>query len=62
MIWTTCGCISGMQFFGDLSFDYCTRNYLGLIPYQATICVIFVFLPVLIALFCYIRTGYQVRK
>ncbi|KAL1517032.1 hypothetical protein ABEB36_000851 [Hypothenemus hampei] len=61
-IWTTCGCISGMQFYADLSFDYCTRNDLGLISYQATVCVIFVFLPLSVALFCYIRTGYQVRK
>ncbi|XP_066155008.1 melatonin receptor type 1B-B-like [Euwallacea fornicatus] len=61
-IWTVCGCISGMQFHASLSFDYCTRNDLGLIPYQATVCVIFVFLPLSVALFCHIRTGFQVRK
>jgi len=51
-----------MQFHPELSFDYCTRNDLGLIPYQATICVLFVFLPLSVALVCYVRTGYQVKK
>ncbi|XP_060535208.1 melatonin receptor type 1B-like isoform X2 [Cylas formicarius] len=61
-IWTICGCVSGMQFVSDFSFDYCTRKYLGLIPYQATVGVVLVFLPISIAFFCYIRAGYQVRR
>ncbi|XP_072397597.1 melatonin receptor type 1A-like [Diabrotica undecimpunctata] len=60
--WTLCAAISGIQFVKDVSFDYCRRKYPGLIPYQATISVIMVFLPVLITLVSYIRAGYQVRK
>ncbi|ERL89472.1 hypothetical protein D910_06838 [Dendroctonus ponderosae] len=62
MIWTGCGIISAIQFYADLSFDYCTRKDLGLDPYQLTVCVIFVLFPLTVTLFCYIRTGYQVRK
>ncbi|KAJ8924662.1 hypothetical protein NQ315_000813 [Exocentrus adspersus] len=60
--WALCACISGMQFAPDLSFDYCTRKYPGLIPYQATVCVVMVFLPMMVTFFCYVRAGYQVRS
>ncbi|VEN41134.1 unnamed protein product [Callosobruchus maculatus] len=60
--WTICACVSGAQFAPDLSFDYCTRKYPGLIPYQATVFVLLVFLPVSIALVCYVRAGYQIRR
>lgn len=62
MIWTGCGFISAIQFYADLSFDYCTRKDLGLDPYQLTVCVVFVLFPLTVTLFCYVRTGYQVRK
>lgn len=61
VFWSICATISGLQFVEDLSFDYCRRKYLGLVPYQATICVVFVFLPLFITFFCYVRAGYRVR-
>lgn len=62
VFWSICACVSGVQFASDLSFDYCTRKYPGLIEYQATICVLLVIVPMSIALCCYIIAGYQVRK
>lgn len=61
VFWSICAITSGLQFGTDLSFDYCTRTNGGLIPYQATISVVFVFIPLSLAFFCYVRTGYQVR-
>lgn len=60
VIWFTCASISGVQLATDLSFDYCTRKYSGLIPYQATIAVVFVVLPVTLAFCCYARTIYHI--
>ncbi|KAG5894369.1 hypothetical protein JTB14_015646 [Gonioctena quinquepunctata] len=60
--WSVCACISGLQFAPDLSFDYCTRKYSGLIPYQATVGVVMVFLPMTVTFFCYVRAGFQVRR
>ncbi|CAH1170040.1 unnamed protein product [Phaedon cochleariae] len=62
VFWTVCACVSGVQFASDYSFDYCTRKYSGLIVYQASICVVLVFIPMTITLFCYVRAGYQVRR
>ncbi|CAG9854332.1 unnamed protein product [Phyllotreta striolata] len=62
VFWTVCACISGVQFVSDVSFDYCRRKYLGLIPYQATVSVVMVFLPLTVALLAYIRAGCQVRR
>ncbi|KAF5300977.1 hypothetical protein FQR65_LT09021 [Abscondita terminalis] len=61
IFWTVCAIISGLQFVKDLSFDYCTRKYPGLIPYQTTVAVVFVFVPLTLSFFCYIRTHYVVR-
>lgn len=60
--WTVSSITSGLQFAPDLSFDYCTRRNNGLIPYQATVGVVFVFLPILLTFFNYVRTAYQIRK
>lgn len=60
--WLICTCVSGVQFASDLSFDYCTRKYLGLIEYQATICVLLVFVPMAVTFCCYIVACCQVRK
>lgn len=62
IFWILCACISGVQFVSDVSFDYCRRKYLGLIPYQATVSVVMVFLPLTVSVFAYIRAGYQVRR
>lgn len=61
VFWIICSMTSGLQFVTNLSFDYCTRKYLGLIPYQATVGVVFVFLPLSLTLFWYIKTSYRVR-
>ncbi|KAF5306059.1 hypothetical protein FQA39_LY09037 [Lamprigera yunnana] len=61
VFWIVCAIISGLQFVKDLSFDYCTRKYPGLIPYQTTVAVVFVFVPLTLSSFCYIRTHYIVR-
>ncbi|XP_074032343.1 alpha-1B adrenergic receptor-like [Leptinotarsa decemlineata] len=62
VLWSVCSCISGLQFTKDLSFDYCTRKYSGLIPYQATVGAVLVFLPMTITLISYVRAGFQVRR
>lgn len=59
--WCICAITSGLQFGTDLSFDYCTRKYHGIIPYQVTIGIVFVFVPLSFSFICYIRTSYQVR-
>lgn len=59
--WSACSLASGLQFGTDLSFDYCTRKYPGLIPYQATVGVVFVFMPISLTFFCYVRTSYQIH-
>lgn len=51
----------GLQFATNLSFDYCTRKNPGLIPYQATVGVVFVFMPLSLTFICYVRTTYQVK-
>lgn len=61
LFWVVCALISGLQFVRDLSFDYCTRKYLGLLPYQATVAAIFVFMPISLTFVCYVRTHFQVR-
>lgn len=61
VFWVVCSVISGLQFVTDLSFDYCTRKYLGLIPYQTTICVVFVFIPVSLTLMWYVISIYRIR-
>lgn len=61
VFWSICSVTSGLQFVTDLSFDYCTRKYAGLIPYQASIAVVFVFMPVTMTFFWYARTSYRVR-
>lgn len=60
IFWIICAITSGLQFVQDLSFDYCTRKYLGLIPYQATVAIIFVFIPIMLSFYCYIRTHYHI--
>lgn len=62
IFWTVCACVSGVQFTTDLSFDYCTRKYIGLIEYQATISAILVFLPMIVTISCYLTAGLQMRK
>lgn len=62
IFWTICACVSGVQFTTDLSFDYCTRKYIGLIEYQATISVVLVFLPMIITISCYLSAGLQMRR
>ena len=59
--WGVCSVTSGLQFATDLSFDYCTRKYPGLIPYQVTVGVVFVFVPLSLTFFCYVKTSYQVH-
>lgn len=59
--WGICAITSGLQYATDLSFDYCTRKTPGFIPYQATVAVVFVFLPITLTFFCYVRTNYQIR-
>lgn len=59
--WGICAVTSGLQYATDLSFDYCTRKRPGLIPYQATVGVVFVFMPITVTFFCYVRTAYQIR-
>lgn len=60
--WSICACVSGVQLTTDLSFDYCTRKYIGLIEYQATICVLLVFVPILITISCFLFAGLQMRR
>ncbi|XP_063920563.1 melatonin receptor type 1B-B-like [Zophobas morio] len=62
MLWTVSAVTSSLQFATDLTFDYCTRRNPGLIPYQATVGVVFVFLPIFLTLFSYVRTAYQIRR
>ncbi|CAH0548089.1 unnamed protein product [Brassicogethes aeneus] len=54
--------VSALQFVPDLSFDYCTRKYPGLVPYQATVGAVLVVVPILITFYCYIRALIQVRR
>nr|XP_022902635.1 melatonin receptor type 1B-B-like [Onthophagus taurus] len=62
VFWGICSIASGLQFFTkNVSYDYCTRKTEGLIPYQATIGVLFVFCPISLAFICYVRASYQVR-
>lgn len=61
IFWSLGAITSGLQFATDLSFDYCTRKKPGLIPYQITIGVVFVFLPISFTFFCYLRTLYKIR-
>lgn len=60
--WIIGSFVSGLQFVSNVSFDYCTRKYSGLIPYQATVGVVLVFVPITITFYCYVRAGYQVRR
>ncbi|XP_025836566.1 melatonin receptor type 1B-B [Agrilus planipennis] len=60
LFWAVCAITSGLQF-ADLSFDYCTRKKSGLIPYQATVAIVFVFLPLVLTFSCYVRTNFRVR-
>lgn len=61
VFWFLCAITSGLQFASDLSFDYCTRKYPGLIPYQTTVGIVFVFMPLSLTFFCYVRTCCQIR-
>ncbi|XP_017780856.1 PREDICTED: melatonin receptor type 1B-A-like [Nicrophorus vespilloides] len=60
-IWTVCAITSGLQFTSDLSFDYCRRKWKGLFPYQASVAVIFVLVPLTLTLFCYAKAKYKIR-
>ncbi|RZC33104.1 hypothetical protein BDFB_011883, partial [Asbolus verrucosus] len=62
LFWTVSAITSGLQFAPDLSFDYCTRRNTGLIPFLATVGVVFVFLPIILTFFSYVRTTYQIRR
>jgi hypothetical protein len=62
LFWSVSAVTSGLQFAPDLSFDYCTRRNPGLIPYQATVGVVFVFLPIILTFFSYVRTMCHIRR
>ncbi|XP_044733635.1 melatonin receptor type 1B-A-like [Chrysoperla carnea] len=59
--WALCGILSGLQFVIDVGFDYCTRKSTGLLPYQATLAILIVFMPIFITCLFYIRIGFRIR-
>ncbi|KAL3275460.1 hypothetical protein HHI36_020220 [Cryptolaemus montrouzieri] len=62
VFWSLSSITSGLQFAPRLSFDYCTRKTPGLIPYQITVAVVFVFLPISLSLYCFVRSCLKMRK
>lgn len=63
IFWSMSSIVSGLQFqVPNLSFDYCTRKTPGLIPYQITIGVVFVFLPLSLSLIWFVRSCFKFRK
>lgn len=63
IFWTVCASTSGLQFAPNFyAFDYCTRKYPGQIPYQATVGVLLVFLPMFLTFVSYIRTNFHVKR
>lgn len=59
--WIICSVLSGMQFIFDINFDYCTRKMSTLLPHQATIAALALFMPIFLTFCCYIKIVYQVR-
>ncbi|XP_045463319.1 melatonin receptor type 1B-B-like isoform X1 [Harmonia axyridis] len=61
VFWSMSSLTSGLQFAPRLSFDYCTRKTPGLIPYQITVAVVFVFLPVFLSLYYFVTTFIKMK-
>lgn len=61
-IWFVGSISSGLQWAFNLSFDYCTRNSSGIIPYQAAILALCILLPLIITFYMHMRILIDVKR
>lgn len=61
LIWMACGTADVVQFIYDLGPDYCRRRFSGVVPYQATVAILFVVIPAVLTFTLYMRIILQLH-
>ncbi|KAJ1523704.1 hypothetical protein ONE63_001538 [Megalurothrips usitatus] len=62
LIWAGCGTVVGLQTALALGPDYCHRKFVGLLPYQLTVLVVLVAVPLAITLLCFVAILVRVNS
>ncbi|XP_031617955.1 melatonin receptor type 1B-A-like isoform X2 [Contarinia nasturtii] len=61
-VWLVAGLASGVQYITNVGFDFCSREWIGLVSYQKTIVALLIIVPVVITFYTHMRIILDVKR
>lgn len=61
-VWFVATIAAGSQLYFDVGFDFFTRQWVGLVPYQTAIIVMLIVVPILLTLYIHLRIILDVKR
>lgn len=61
-VWVVAFVASGIQYVSNVGFDFCNRQWNGLVPYQMAIVAILIIVPIIITFYTHMRIILDVKR